>query len=144
MRSVREGARHDLRRRTRALRAACVVAAFGFGLGALGFGLGARAEDSAGEAQFKKSCGVCHTAEKGGEHRQGPNLYGVFGGPSAHAADFAYSDALKNAKLKWDMPTLDRWIEDPQSVADGAVMGYRQADPDKRALIIDYLTTLKD
>lgn len=99
--------------------------------------------DDAGRQQFITSCGVCHSAETNGGHRQGPNLFGVVGRRAGEKADFAYSKALAASGIVWDEATLNRWIEDAPAMVPGTVMAYRQANPDKRKLIVDYLTTLK-
>ena len=45
---------------------------------ALGLNAGSAFAASAGEKVFKK-CKACHTANKGGKHKSGPNLFGVVG-----------------------------------------------------------------
>ena len=101
------------------------------------------AEDAdAGKAQFIKSCGVCHAVEKDAAPRQGPNLLGVVGRKAASVEGFKYSDALKTADWTWDEKNLDPWLENAATVKPGTIMNYRQADPDKRTLIISYLKSL--
>ena len=73
----------------------------------------AKANDDA-KRQFVTSCGVCHTAEKDATHRQGPNLFGIFGKQAGKIAEFKYSEVLAKADLTWDEATLDRWIEDAE------------------------------
>ncbi len=87
------------------------------------------ADAAAGEEQFKKACGVCHTVESNAPVRQGPNLHGVYGRPSGQMAGFKYSDALVAAKLTWDDATLDRWLTNPAALVPGTIMAYRQRDP---------------
>lgn len=98
---------------------------------------------AAAESQFKKSCGTCHMAVAEAGPRQGPNLFGVVGRKAGEVAGFKYSEAFAKGSggIVWDEGTLDRWLADPQSVIPGAVMLYKQADPDKRRLVIDYLKT---
>lgn len=96
------------------------------------------------KAQFLASCGVCHTAEKGGASRQGPNLHDVIGRQAAARADFTFSDPLKNSGFVWDEATLDRWIEDAQAMRPGTSMAYRQRDPERRRLVIAYLKSLAE
>lgn len=117
------------------------AACFAFGI-ALSIAPAAASED-AGRRQFLTSCGTCHTAEAGGRHRQGPNLFGIFGRKSGQIANFKYSDALAGADLVWDEPTLEKWIEDSGAMLPGTNMAYRQRDPEKRRLVIDYLKSLK-
>lgn len=84
-------------------------------------------------------CAVCHTADKGGEDKLGPNLYGVFG-TAAGQGKFAYSDALKSSGLKWDEATLHQWLENPKALVPGNRMSFPGIkDPAKRQEIIDYL-----
>jgi cytochrome c len=98
---------------------------------------------AAAETQFKKSCGTCHVAVADAAPRQGPNLFGVVGRKAGEAAAFKYSEAFAKGSggIVWDDATLDRWLTDPQAVIPGAVMVYKQADPDKRRLVIEYLKT---
>ncbi len=94
--------------------------------------------------QFVASCGVCHTADKGGPNRQGPNVYDIIGKPAAAREGFKFSEPLKSSGFVWDEATLDRWIEDAQAMRPGTIMAYRQRDAERRKLIIAYLKTLTE
>jgi cytochrome c len=98
----------------------------------------------ASRQQFRTSCGVCHTANKGEPHRQGPNLNGVFGRAAGSLADFKYSAKLKAGGWSWDEKTLDAWLENSQEAYPGTMMPYRQANPEKRAAIILFLKSLTE
>lgn len=99
-------------------------------------------EPAAAQKQFVTSCAVCHAVEPAAPPRQGPNLSDRFGKPAGTLTGFAYSESLKTSGFVWDEETLDRWITDSQAMRPGVTMLYRQADPAKRRLIIDYLKTL--
>lgn len=98
---------------------------------------------AAAETQFKKSCGTCHVAAADAAPRQGPNLFGIYGREAGKVDGFRYSPKFLagSGGIVWDEVTLDRWLTDPQSVIPGSVMLYKQADPEKRRLVIEYLKT---
>lgn len=107
------------------------------------FGWCAADDASPGAVQFKKSCGTCHTIDPSAAPRQGPNLFGVVGRRAGSLAGFKYSPAFTAGKgdIVWDAASIDRWITDPQAMIPGAVMLYKQADPEKRRLVIEFLQT---
>lgn len=104
---------------------------------------GRAADDDAGRAQFVTSCGACHTAERGGAHVAGPNLFGVYGRRAGTAEGFVYSSTLANAAWTWDRQNLDRWLADSRKGHPMTEMAYRQPDPEKRALVIRYLEKMR-
>jgi cytochrome c len=75
-------------------------------------------------AQIARQCQACHNFAKGGPNMVGPNLWGVLGGPHAHKADYAYSDAMKAQKGNWDYESLNKFIEKPQAAMPGTKMGF--------------------
>jgi len=121
-------------------RVACAGASFALGL-AVTLAI-ARADDP-NRAQFLTSCGTCHSTEPGAPPRQGPNPFGVYGGRAGTLGGLKYSDPLKSPDWAWDEEHLDKWIENAQAMRPGVVMPYRQADPAKRAKVIEYLKSLK-
>jgi len=82
----------------------------------------ARAEDP-GSTELQK-CKICHSLDKGGPNRVGPNLYGVFGRKAGTVAGFAYSDAVKNSGIVWDEDTLAKFLRDPQGSLPGNRMSF--------------------
>lgn len=89
-------------------------------------------------------CKACHSVGRGGPTLVGPNLFGIAGAAAAARPGYAYSPAMKAAKLRWDRARLDAYLADPRAVVPGTKMvmpGIK--DPAKRKEIIDYLATLK-
>jgi cytochrome c len=70
-------------------------------------------------------CKSCHTFEKGGPARVGPNLWGVVGNHHAHAEGFAYSAAMSGLKGKtWDFAALNDFLFKPAGAIPGTKMGF--------------------
>ena len=92
-----------------------------------------------GREAFEKRCTGCHALEK---VKLGPPLRGVYGRKAGTNPQFTYSDAVKNASVTWDESTLDRWLNDTESVIPDNDMSFRLNDPAERANIVAYLKQL--
>src|SRR6202035_4971314 len=101
------------------------------------------ADASAGKALFRQRCTVCHTAESGDDGgAQGPSLIGVLGRPAAGAPQFSYTQALRESKLRWDAPTLKRFLGAPAGVVPGTSMPLAVPDEADRDNLIAYFQSL--
>ncbi|HUR44120.1 MAG TPA: c-type cytochrome [Aestuariivirga sp.] len=97
------------------------------------------AED-AGAKLFKNHCGTCHSIDPAALPRQGPNLHGLLQRKAGTLEGYKYSAGLKAAGWQWTAEQLDLWLTDPKAMVPNTLMSvYKQKDPDKRKLIIDYL-----
>lgn len=98
------------------------------------------ADPAAGAVAFR-ACTACHTIGEGGPDTDGPNLFGVVGGPVAGRRErFAYTSALRAVGGVWDAAKLDAWLTDPQKLAPGTKMAFAGLpDPKQRADVIAYL-----
>jgi cytochrome c len=108
----------------------------------------AKADPAAGEAVFKK-CLTCHTAEKGGANKTGPNLFAIVNRPIASHEGFAYSAPMKEfsqgGSVVWDYDHLNHFLAGPKAYVKGTAMGFAGVKKDdERANLIAYLRTLAD
>jgi len=105
----------------------------------------AAADIEAGRKAFAK-CATCHTVDKGGANRVGPNLWGIVGAPHAHIDGFAYSNPMKaKAAEPWDYEDINQFIAAPRAYLPGTKMSFAGVPrASERADIIAYLRTLSD
>ncbi len=108
----------------------------------------ASADAGAGETVFKK-CASCHTGEKGGPNKVGPNLWDVVNRPIASHEGFSYSAGMttfsEGHKVVWDFDHLNFFLEAPKKHVPGTAMGFAGLKKDdERANLIAYLRTLSD
>lgn len=94
--------------------------------------------------KISKVCASCHTFDKGGPHRVGPNLSGIVGAKHAHAGDYAYSDAMKASSGNWDTDSLNKFLWSPKKFIPGTKMSFAGLKkPEDRAALIKWLQTQK-
>ena len=105
----------------------------------------AAADPGAGQKVMKK-CTACHTAEQGGKHKQGPNLWNIVERPIAAAGGVTYSSALQERSGEaWSFDNLDGFLAKPKDWAPGTKMTFAGLKKAKqRADLIVYLRSLSD
>lgn len=108
----------------------------------------ASADPAKGEA-IAKRCQACHSIEKGGPNKVGPDLWGVVGRPIASHEGFSYSAALKEfsegGKKHWNFELISNFIHNPKKDVPGTAMGFAGLPkPEDRANVLAYLNTQSD
>jgi cytochrome c len=97
-----------------------------------------------GEAA-SKPCIACHSFEKGGPNKVGPNLWNVVGRPKASVAGFNYSAPMKGKGGNWTFDELNKFLANPKGYVPGTAMTFAGLPRDaQRADVINYLHKLAD
>lgn len=96
-------------------------------------------------ANSAKKCLACHSFEKNGPNKVGPNLFGVLDRDKASHGGFNYSAAMKSKGGKWTFDDLNQFLANPKAFVAGTSMSFAGLPRDtERADVIDYLRTLAD
>lgn len=102
--------------------------------------------DAAAGQKTGKACLTCHSVDKGGSTRIGPNLWNVINRPVGQVAGFHYSSAFKKINVKaWSYHELNEWLYSPSAEAPGTTMSFAGLKKTQdRANVIAWLRTLAD
>jgi cytochrome c len=105
----------------------------------------AAADVAKGETTFKK-CATCHSIDKGGPNKTGPNLWNILRRNHASAPGFAYSDGVKaKAAEAYSYASMNLWIENPKAAVPGNKMSFAGIrKPEDRADLLAYLNKMGD
>jgi len=111
----------------------------------------AHASDPKGDAANGKEvfeasgCPACHGVTKEDNSKVGPNLVGVVGRKAGTVQSLlGPSENLKKYGVTWSAETLDEFLVNPNAKVPGTAMAGILTDPQQRADVIAYLSTLKN
>ncbi|MDT8375368.1 MAG: c-type cytochrome [Mariprofundaceae bacterium] len=65
-------------------------------------------------------CKACHTFDKGGANKTGPNLFGIMGAKMGSVDGFNYGSYLAGKPGTWDDASMRAWLLDSKGVAKAA------------------------
>lgn len=105
----------------------------------------AKANVQEGEKLYKKLCTSCHTDEKGGPNKVGPNLWDIVGRKKGGHEGFSYSSGMQSKGGEWTYADLNEWLFKPSAFVKGTKMAFAGLPKDQeRADVIAYLRTMND
>lgn len=91
------------------------------------------------------ACVACHGITKDDSTKVGPSLFGVIGRKAGTAKSLlGASENLKKYGVIWSAETLDEFLANPDAKVPGTPMVGMIADPQQRADVIAFLSTLKE
>ncbi len=101
--------------------------------------------DAAKGQKTAQVCLQCHTFDKGGANKIGPNLFDIMAENIASVPGYQFSSVLAAHKGdKWDPEKLNVWLYKPQQFAKGTKMTFAGLPKaEDRANVIAYLQSLK-
>jgi cytochrome c len=107
---------------------------------------GAKGNAANGKELFMaNTCPTCHSVIKGDELKIGPNLVGVVGRKAGTTKSLiGPSENLTKYGVIWSAETLNEFLADPNAKVPGTAMVGILTDPQQRADVIAFLSTLKD
>jgi cytochrome c len=93
-----------------------------------------------------KQCQACHTFEKGGPNRVGPNLWAIVGSPRGEdRGGYNFSAAMKSKGGNWTFGELYAFLANPRGYIPGTNMTFAGlSNGQQRADVIDFLNSLSD
>ena len=98
-----------------------------------------------GKEIFQKLCFTCHTVDKGGANKVGPNQWNLIGRKKGSEQGFSYSSALEKVGGEWTYEDVNHMIFKPQSFVKGTKMAFAGLPKEQdRADVIAYLRTMND
>lgn len=101
--------------------------------------------DRGRELFMTNACPACHGVTPGANSMVGPSLFGVVGRQAGTAPSLlGASENLKKYGVTWSAETLDEFLADPNAKVPGTPMTGVLVDPQQRADVIAYLSTLKE
>ena len=122
-----------------------------FALAALLSTPAAYASDAKGDAANGKElfmasgCPACHGVTKEDNAKVGPNLVGVVGRKAGTKKSLlGPSENMKKYGVIWSAETLDEFLANPSAKVPGTAMAGILTDPQQRADVIAFLSTLKE
>jgi cytochrome c len=126
------------------MNAAAALAA-AFAVACLAAAARAEGDPAKGQAAFVRQCAICHTVEKNGDNRMGPNLFGIVGRKAGAVPGFSYTNAFKTrAQWEWTEDAIGGWMMFPSTMVPGTAMGVFQGIAERdRDDLVAYLATLK-
>jgi cytochrome c len=97
------------------------------------------------ELFMANGCPACHGVTKEDDLKVGPNLVGVVGRKAGTTKSLlGPSENLTKYGVTWSAETLNEFLADPNAKAPGTAMAGILTDPQQRADVIAYLSTLKE
>ena len=101
--------------------------------------------DAANGVKVFKKCKSCHTVEKGGKKKIGPNLWNVVNAEVGKQEGFSYSKAMAGKGGSWSYDNLNAFLTKPKAYLPGTKMAFAGLKKARdRAAVIVYLRSLSD